>query len=170
MDRRTVVSASTLTVLSLILVLAAVWGWNALFPDPTDDGPANPAFVAPTCTPTTVEGRRIRTRDITVSVYNAGNRSGQAGRVLTALESRGFRAGALGNAPEGTEVARAQVWAASEEDPAAQLLARHLGRRTPIVVRDGIGPGLTVMVGNNWNQLARAPRAIKVEPDEETCA
>lgn len=168
MDRRAVLSASTLTVLSLILVLAAVWGWNALFPDPADESDS-PAVAAPTCTPTTGEGRRIRTREITVSVYNAGDRAGQAGRVLAALEDRGFRAGAIGNAPEGVEVARAQVWAASEDDPAAQLLARHLGRRTPVVAGERLGPGLTVMVGNNWNKLARAPRAIRVEPEEETC-
>lgn len=167
MDRRSVVSGTTLTVLCLLLVVASVWGWNALFPEPTE--PDSPAVAAPSCTPTPVEARRIRTRDITVSVYNAGNRSGQAGRALAALERRGFRPGAIGNAPEGTRVARAQVWAASEDDPAAQLLARHLGRRTPVVVADRLGPGLTVMVGNNWNGLVRAPRMIRVEPDEETC-
>ncbi|MDP3967464.1 MAG: LytR C-terminal domain-containing protein [Nocardioides sp.] len=167
MDRRSVVSGVTLLVLSGILVLGAMWGWNALFPEP---GPASDESVAaPTCTPTPSEPQVVRTRDVVVSVYNAGDRAGQAGRVLTLLERRGFRPGALGNAPEGEKVRRARVISPNVEDPAARLVARHLGRRVEVVEGDRLGPGVTVLVGNRLNQLPRAKRSIKVPADEATC-
>lgn len=167
MDRRSVVSGVTLLVLSGILVLGAMWGWSSLFPEP--DAATDTPAATPSCTPTPVEPQVLRTRDVVVSVYNAGNRAGQAGRVLTRLERRGFRAGALGNAPEGEQVRRARVVAADVEDPAARLVARHLGPRVKVVEGERIGPGVTVLVGNRLNKLPRAKRTIKVPADEATC-
>lgn len=166
-DRRSVVSGVTLLVLCGILVLGAMWGWNALFPDP-ETATETPA-AAPTCTPTPGEPQVVRTRDVVVSVYNAGDRAGQAGRVLDQLEGRGFRAGALGNAPEGEQVRRARVIAPDVDDPAARLVARHLGRRVQVVQGDRLGPGVTVLVGNRLNTLPRASRTLEIPVDDEGC-
>lgn len=167
MDRRNVVSGVTLLVLCGILVLGATWGWNSLFsePDTTTDEPV----AAPTCTPTPGKPEVVRTRDVVVSVYNAGDRAGQAGRVLDLLEDRGFRAGALGNAPEGEQVRRARVIARNVENPAARLVARHLGRNVEVVEGDGMGPGVTVLVGNRLNRLPEASRTIEVPTEEASC-
>jgi len=166
-DRRSITSAVTLLVLCAILVGGAAWGWNNLFPPP-DETTATPTGE-PTCTPSTVAAQQIRSREVTVSVFNAGDRAGQAGRALDAFEARGFRAGAVGNAPEGTQVRRAEVWAAREDDPAARLVARQLGRDVGIVVQEPLGPGVTVVVGNRFERLARAPRSLEVSPEEEVC-
>jgi hypothetical protein len=117
------------------------------------------------------EGRRLRSRQVVVNVFNAGNRGGLAGTTMDALRRRGFRGGTIGNAPDGTKVRRVQVWIAEGEEDAGRLVARQFGPRTPVLTPDDdIVAGVDVVVGNAFRALKRAPRSIKVEREVEgTC-
>lgn len=170
MDRRQITTGVTLMALCGLLALGAVWGWKSLFAEvPTGTQAAEE--TGPTCTTEQVAaGQRLRSSQVTVSVFNGGNRSGLADSTLAALEKRGFRPGALGNAPDGITVKRVQIWSTQENDPAAQLVARQFGETKQVRFRDeDLGPGVDVIVGNNFKGLVKAPRAVKLEQPEDVC-
>ncbi len=172
MTGRHVTTAITMVVLCMILVVAAVVGFNTLFaPLPGEDeepaaSPSESCAVEPV-----EEGRRLRSRQVVVNVFNAGTRAGLAGSTMDALRSRGFRGGTIGNAPEGTKVRRVQVWIAEGEEDAGRLVARQFGPKTPVLTpEDDIVSGIDVVVGNQFRSLKRAPRSIKVAQEVEgTC-
>jgi hypothetical protein len=157
-------------VLIGLLVLGAVWGWRSLFaalPD-SDVAAEEPAR---TCTTERVDaGQRIRSRQVRVSVFNGGTRSGLAGQTLEALTARGFLGGDIGNAPSDVDVRRVQVWSTVEDDPAARLVARQFGTSVKVRFSDeDLGPGIDVIVGNGFDRLAKAPRALTVKEPKEFC-
>lgn len=171
MTGRHVTTAITMLVLCMILVIAGVVGFNALFaPLPGSDEPV--ATPSESCAVEPVkEGRRLRSRQVVVNVFNAGNRGGLAGTTMDALRQRGFRGGTIGNAPDGTKVRRVQVWIAEGEEDAGRLVARQFGPKTPVLTPDDdIVAGIDVVVGNGFRALKRAPRSIRVEREVEgTC-
>lgn len=171
MTGRHVTTAVTMIVLCLIVVGAAVVGFNALFaPLPGgDDAPA--AAPSPTCEEPADSSRRLRSGEVVVNVFNAGTRAGLAGTTMDALRARGFRGGTIDNAPEGTRVRRAQVWIAAGEEDAGRLVARQFGRNTPVLTPD-VDPvdGIDVVVGNSFRSLKRAPSSIVVRQEAaSTC-
>lgn len=162
-------TAVTLSVLVGLLVVGAVVGMQALFAPIGDN---TDITLSPTCTPTLVEaGRRIRTEDVTISVFNASDRSGLAGDTLDKLARRGFLVGEVGNAPDDADVAVVQVWTTTEDDAAARLVARQFGRGTVVKQAEDLGTGIDVVVGQRFKGLvAGAPRSIKSNETEEVCA
>jgi hypothetical protein len=164
---RHLTTAVTLLVLVGILIAGLYFGVTTLFaPLPGDEEQA-----ADTCETTTVsEGRQLRSRQVVVNVYNAGTRSGLAGETMEAMTARGFRPGETGNAPSGSKVRRAQVWIVEGEEDAGRLVARNLGPKTPVKVRDDISPGIEVIVADNLRGLAKPKRAIRARSDLEFCA
>jgi hypothetical protein len=164
--RRHVTTAVTLTVLCVLLVIAAVTGFNALFaPLPSSDSGSPSASPSPSCTPEPRKGARLTSREVQVSVFNAGDRSGLAGSTYDAFRRRGFIGGEVGNAPAGTKLRRAQVWIVKGEEDAGRLVALQLARRAkPHLVsaaRD-LSDGIDVVVGDGFRGLVKAPRAVKV--------
>ena len=172
MTRRHVTTAVTLVVLLVILVIAGVVGFNALFaPLPEAGAPTPAASPSPSCTEKPTKGR-LRTKDVTVNVFNAGTRAGLAGSTYDALRSRGFKGGQIGNAPS-AKVRRAQVWIVEGEEDAGRLVARQLGKKAkPHVVSadEDLGDGVDLVVGNGFRKLARAPRSVKVTQPTDSCA
>lgn len=166
MTRRHLTTAVTMLVLVGLLVLGAVWGWQSLF---TESPRA--AEPAPTCDPQVVEaGGKIRSGQVTVSVYNGGTRSGLANQTMNALMARGFQTGDVGNAPSDVEVRKVQVWSTVENDPRARLVARQFGKGVKVrYVDEDLGPGVDVIVGNRFRDLVKAPRALKVKQEQEFC-
>jgi hypothetical protein len=122
----------------------------------SSDQPAEPS-----CTGVR-KGDRVRSRDVTVSVFNAGTRSGLAAETLDSLVSRRFIAGDVGNAPRRMSgVSFVRVLAPRKNDPAARLVALQFGRDTFIEkTRTDLGPGVDVIVGNDFRGLVKAPRSI----------
>lgn len=160
-------SALTLGVLALLLVAGAAWGVSAL----TQPLPAPDLAVEepPVCVDRTVEaGSTIGPGDVVVSVFNGGTTAGLAGRTLTRLASRGFVIGESGNA--GERVQRVQIWAEQLPDPAVRLVRSHLGGRVRVVEREGLGPGVTVVVGDDFGRLGDGRRQVRVGEDTTVCS
>lgn len=170
MGRRQLLTAVTMLALTGILVLGASWGWKALFAEVPGLGLTVEEPVAK-CTPEQVEaGGKLRARQVQVSVYNGGTRSGLAGETLDALVKRGFADGEVGNAPSKVNVRRVQVWTTTKGDPAARLVALQFGKDVKVTVtEEDLGAGVDVLVGNEFERLRRAPRAIKVGKAQELC-
>lgn len=165
MTARMITSAVTLMVLVGFLIGGVVYGYQQL------TAPIPPLTVEPEQECTTVEeGSKLASESVTVSVYNASDRSGFASKTLTRLERRGFRPGSVGNAPTGTDVAKVEVWTQDASDPAAQLVARQFGKKTPVVEKvEPLGPGPDVITGPKARKLKKAPRQIKVQQTVTEC-
>ena len=158
-------TAVTLSVLCGLLVLVGLWGWNAAthpFPGKTEP---------PLCVSTRVAaGEQVFPQQVTVSVYNASDRNGLAGRTIDLFADGGFHEGVTGNAPRGTRVAHAQIWTETPENPDVQLVASMLGKGTEVVRRGGLGVGVTVVVGDDFEELAQGEKSVVAQGDADICS
>lgn len=169
-DRRRT-SAVTLGVFAVVLVVMAVWGYQAATA-PFDDLVSSTSD-GPECAPEDQAVIRvIRRAEVTVSVYNAGERTGRAQSTLDLLEAAGFRPGAIGNAPDDVEVTYAEVRTTREDNPAAQLVAAAFGAKAKIVVVDeDYGPGIDVFIGDKFSRLkVNAPTKVSLPEPETICS
>lgn len=159
--RRTI-SWATLAAAGVATFVMAIWGFNALTAPVEKDDTSSAGSPTDTTSCTPGKGDFVQRSDVTVSVYNAGKKSGRAQATLDLLENDGFVAGAVGNAPTGTKVARAEVHTTRQNDPKAELVALALGKNTPVVVTTVQGPGLDVMIGDKFKKLdSTAPRKVR---------
>lgn len=168
MTGRRVTTAVTMTVLFVVLVAMAVLGFSKLTAPLPETGSASGSD----CTGAEKEVQTfLKRKEVQVSVFNAGSKKGQASRALEKIEEAGFRAGNAGNAPGSADVRRALVWTTEENDPAAQLVAKALGKRTQVeVTRTDLGPGVDVLVGNRFQGLdPDAPKRVKLDQPVQTC-
>lgn len=159
-------SALTVLVLILLLLVAALWGWTSVT-QPL------PASTAPTekCVPTVVEkGSTVRPGQVVVSILNASSREGLAGRTMQLFEDEGYVVGNSGNAPSSTRVARAEIWSEDPDDPAVQLVRSRLGRNTRVVNTPASAPGVIVVVGDRFRDLAKGRDAVRVQRDTSICS
>ena len=163
-------SAATLGVLVILCLLGILFGIRGL----TQDLPTDPLVESTSelCENRTLEdGAKIRASEVTVSVYNAGRQAGLASRVLKQLQTHGFGAGESGNAPQGTKVVRAQVWADSKKNAAAKMVARHFGPTTKVRInKDEIGVGIVVVLGDEFGKLSWGPRLTKAVGSTQICS
>ena len=163
-------TAVTLLVLAGILVVGLLLGARGLFaplPDTTDTGPKT---AAPCAKQSVAKGQRVTTRQVQVSVYNGGNRAGLADETMSALTKRGFRKGKIGNAPEGAGIKRAQVWTTRRNDPGARLAAAQFGKGTRVFFKDvDLGPGVDVLVGDDFSKLGPTTRAVVAKRAFSVC-
>ncbi len=167
MTGRRITTAVTLTVLCVLLVAMAVVGFKAV------TAPV-PGFEAgeEECSAVEKDVKKFVTRrEVQVSVFNASDRSGLAGRTLDRLVERGFKPGNPGNAPDGVKVRRAVVWTTDEDDSSALLVARNLGSGVRVIVTEqDLGPGIDVLIGNKFKRLPKkAPRRVPLPAPVETC-
>lgn len=168
MRRRHLTTGVTLLVLVGILAAGAWIGSRSLFaPLPGDD----PSAATSSCSPKALKkGQRISTRQVEVSVYNAGTRAGLADKTLRALTNRGFDRGRVGNAPAGSGVKVAQVWTTRTDDAAARLVALQFGPAIKVKLKQvDLGPGVDVVVGDGFRELARAKRVVVVKSAQSVC-
>jgi hypothetical protein len=159
----------TLLVLVGILVLGFAYGAKKFFaPLPGDDPSAG---ASPGCSTKAVKkGQRLSTRQVQVSVFNAGTRAGLADQTMVKLTKRGFKQGDVGNAPSESGVKVAQVWTTERNDAAARLVARQFGKRTKVRFVDAdLGPGVDVVVGDDLRKLAPPTKVIVVKKPSSAC-
>jgi hypothetical protein len=170
--KRSVISAITLVVLVGLLVVGVYVGWQKLNePLPGGEDEDQAQVSGPRCDDGVKRGDVVRPRDITVSVYNAGTRTGLAGQTMSELEARGFIAGDVGNAPADlADVRFVRVLAATRSDPAARLVALQFGPNTLVeAVKEDLGPGVEVIVSDGFLGLVDAPDRIKARAAGSGC-
>lgn len=172
-DRRRVTTAVTLTGTAAAVVIMTIWGINAATaPITKESSPSTPTPTGPTCSPENqVIVRDVSRGDVTVSVFNAGQRVGRAQATLDQFVRAGFKQGAIGNAAAGISVARAEVHTIVANDPQARLVAAALGPHTRIVVdTTDYGPGIDVFIGDQFNRLAKhAPQRVPLAHPVVSC-
>lgn len=158
-------SAITLAVLTLMLGVGALWGWSAMTaPLPEKSDP-------PTCVDRAVSaGEKVFPDQVTVSVLNASDRNGLAGRTLSLFTDAGFGRGEAGNVPANSpDVRVAAIWTRTPDNPDVQLVASRLGRDVEIVDRDHRSPGVVVVVGDDFADLVKGERSVRAQDDATIC-
>ena len=169
---RKAVAAVTMVVLVGLLVAGAWYGWRQMSaPIPGDDEPQRRADRKQRCEGGVARGDLVRPADVTVSVYNAGSRSGLADQTLSELAARGFIRGDVGNAPAKLEIVQfVRVLAPAKDDPTARLVALQFGPNTMIQqARGDLGPGVEVVVGDDFSGLVKGPTQIKAARASSGC-
>lgn len=157
-------TTATLLVLGALLLIAAVWGWNATMK------PLPAKVDSAICVDSPVSaGEKVYPQQVTVSVYNAGRRAGLAGRTMQLLTDAGFTQGQAGNAPS-AKVAKVEIWTTTPDSPDVRLLSSYLGDDVKVKRRDGPGVGVTVVVGDLFRDLAQGRRSAVAEADVEICS
>jgi hypothetical protein len=106
---------------------------------------------------------------VTVSVLNAGTRVGLAGLTMDLLVDAGFAKGSEGNAPRRTEVEEVQIWSPQPRNPAVSLVASHFGGDVRTVRRPAEAPGVMVVVGDRFRDLAGGRRTITARQAVSVC-
>ena len=170
MTRRRLTTGATLLVLLAVLVGMAVWGYHAA--TTPLEGLGSTTSATPTCSATDQKVTRfVRRADVTVSVFNSGKRAGRAQATMSLLERAGFKPGQVGNAPDGIRADRAAVYTTEADDPAAELVAKALGKATQVVHSDQeMGPGVDVVIGDRFKQLdPTAPTKIELPKSKTAC-
>jgi hypothetical protein len=157
-------TALTLVVLAALLGVGASWGWSSFTaPLPRTD-------EAPICVETPVAaGQTITPEQVTVSVLNAGRRSGLATRTMTDFVAQGFHKGSSGNAPARSGVSYAQIWTDDPQSPAVALVASRLGR-AKVVQRAVDQVGVVVVVGDRFHDLARGKASVAAAKGTTICS
>jgi hypothetical protein len=159
-------TAITLAALAVLMLAGVTWGWGQVskpFPGKVD---------AAICVDTAyAAGDQLFVQDVTVNVFNASSREGLAARTLQELEDAGFSPGTTANAPKGTSIsAPAEIWVDDISNPAAKLLRHRLGR-VPIVEHpENTLAGVTVVVGDQYTELADGPASIVLKDDAVVCS
>jgi hypothetical protein len=156
-------TAVTMVVLIVILVAAAYFGWLGLTQGWLGGSETTAAEKVPTRSCTTPPPVTVQTRSVRVSVYNAGAPSGQATEVMEALADQGFVQGELTDAPERIEVEGIVLWPGDADPDAVQLVRRQFDRVRVAEKPEPLGPGVNVLVGDDFDGLApQAPRSIDI--------
>lgn len=157
-------TATTLLVLLGLLVGGLAWGWSAA------TTPLPKTIELDPCTNVGVEaGTKVYPDQVLVSVLNGGTRDGLAGRTMQLLADEGFATGSMGNAAR-SGVTTAAVWTDDPEGPAARLVASWLGKGTEIRSEETTAPGIVVVVGDEFEQLAQGRKQIKAKAAATICS
>jgi hypothetical protein len=174
MSRRQISTAITLLALCGLVALGLVVGVKTLLkPVPGLPSGVPAAEPSPTCAPKHLaKGERLRSKQIEVSVFNAGGRFGLAGQTLDQLGRRGFQLGEIGNAEHASQVHVVQIWTTEKNDGGAKLVARQFGKHARVYLKtknQDLGPGVDVVVGNGFRGLVPAPTAVRVAKAQRFC-
>lgn len=169
MGRREATTAVTMLILCALLAAAAFWGWRSLSAPLPGDGETD-VESAGCATERMRQGQRLRSVQVRVSVFNGGTEAGLADTTMAALRKRGFKRGDVGNAPTDTAVSRVQVWSTRKTDAAARLVAAQFGKKVRVkITEEDLGPGVDVVVGNDFSRLTPTPPSIRVGKPQKVC-
>ena len=156
-------TAATLGVLALLLLFGVSRGLDAVSkPFPKSEDP-------PICVDSAVEqGDILRAGSVTVSVVNAGKRTGLATTTLDDLEARGFARGEVANLPD-PDVTSAQIWAPADRVAAVRLVRSYLGGKVEVVERESAVAGITVVLGSQFPGVVKGRFQVKVGTEGTVC-
>jgi hypothetical protein len=146
----------TLLILLGIVAAAAWYGSKAVL----ENRPKPEAVV--TCATTQArKDAQVKSSQVTVNVYNAGTRAGQARRIAAELRNRGFKVAIVGNISEKTKVKKAEV-RSKQNTPQAQLVAKQVSGAK--VHKDAThDTTVDLVIGDDLDALtAKAPTTLKI--------
>lgn len=158
-------SAGTLAVLAVLLLGGVAWAW-ATVTEPFPKDAETPVCVATPVAP----GDRVSPEEVVVSVLNAGEREGLAGTTMDDLTENGFVQGGSKNAPRDVDVAYAQVWTDDPKSPAVRLARTFLGEGAEVVERDASGPGVTIVVGDEFPGVVAGRESMGTKKETQICS
>ncbi len=146
----------TLLLLLGVLCYAAWWGYtNVLRPIPP--APAQP------CVDQSVNKGELKSSQVTVKVYNGGNRRGLAGDVGRDLRERGFNVIRTANTAE--KISKTVIIGADTKNPEV-LLVKGFFKDATIKSDKRIDHSVDVLVGNKYggfNKNAKRTYAVKTK-------
>ena len=148
-------------VLLGVVVLAAYVGWTGLTQGLGGEDRVASENVSASCS--TPPPETVRSRSVTVSVFNAGAPEGQATATMQALTGQGFDQGDLTDAPDPVDVKGVVIWAGKAEPGGAVELVKRQFDNVRVAQHKPLGPGVNVLVGETFEGLSQnAPRTITV--------
>lgn len=167
--RRSLLSTTTLAAAFVVLIVMLVWGIRAATAPIGTTQPTPTPTLSNAPSPSCGSATWLTRKQVIVSVYNAGARSGLAGLLSSRLEQMGFRRGAVGNT--GTRVATAEVLTTAGHTTEARLVSMALGHHTRVVVVGSTpGPGVNVYVGPGLADLDHsAPARVRTGGHRTGC-
>lgn len=149
-----------------LVVLLGLLGGSAWYGAKTVLGQDDAVVPAPVCHTQKVDKKnqpKITTKQVSVSIYNAGQSRGLATRTAAAMRDRGFVIAKVGNAADGISVAKWQV-RAKTASPQAQLVAAQVKGAKIKTSKSHDGSGVDLYVGDDFEKLTSgAPRSITVK-------
>ena len=144
----------TLLVLLGILFYGAWWGYtNVIQPVP--------ALPPDPCVEQTVSKGTLRSSQVTVSVYNGGNRRGLAGDVGRSLRAKGFKVQRTANTQE--KISKTVIVGANAKNPEV-LLVKGFFKDAVVKSDKRSDRSVDVLVGNKYggfNKKASATIGVK---------
>lgn len=157
-------TVATLGVLGLLLLFAVTKGLGAVtepFPEKADP---------PVCVDTSlVDGDVLRPGAVTVSVVNAGTRTGLAGSTLSDLEDQGFDRGTVANQRDDT-ISTVQLWVSGgAPSPVVQMLRSYLSGEVEVLDKTGTSPAITVVVGDDFEGVKKGREQVEVGQPTTVC-
>jgi LytR cell envelope-related transcriptional attenuator len=168
----------TLAVLLAILLGAAYYGWQTVVDPSTDtsQSPTTPTKSTPTPKPVCVQkktypkGFTVHAGAYTVNVYNAGGVSGQAGDVLAALHSKGFKEGVADNPPARVTASNVSILTPSPNSPIARLVQEQFKGKVLLVPGPNLGIGVDVVIGSSFVGVdPAAPDSLTLKAAATVC-
>ncbi len=126
--------------------------------------------AAPTCENRTVAGgEKLTSNLVTVNVYNASQRAGLANRVGINLQRRGFLAGTVANSASEVKPDGVAILTDDRDDPRVKLVAQQFEGVEFSEPDIKIADGVTVIVGDDYKELVKAPRDIESDRAVTVC-
>ena len=156
----------TLLVLLAFVVGAGWYGWEQ-FNEPYDDLFGDSSGCVDE---SLAKGTRLKARQVTVNVYNAGNRDNLAGQTMQRLQRRGFRSGTAENAPTRISVDRVAIYDSEPRSAEVTLVRRQFTGPVRVLRKPDIAEGVDVVVGSGFRGIERgAKTALQLSSAEDVC-
>jgi hypothetical protein len=161
--RRTV-SGPTIVVAVILFLIGGFIGFKLLTTR------ADTLDTTPTCQDRTIaKGEKLTSNLVKVNVFNDSQRAGLANRVSINLQRRGFLSGTVANSASEIKPGGVAILTTDRDDPRVKLVAQQFDgveyHEPDIDVPDGV----TVIVGDDYKDLAKASRDITSDRPITVC-
>ena len=149
----------TLLVLLGVLLYGAWWGYRNII-QPV------PATPPPPCVKQTVSKGQLRSSQVTIKVYNGGDRPGLAGDVGRALRNKGFKVALVDNTVE--KIGKTVVVGANAKNPEV-LFVKTFFKDSVVRADKRTDGSVDVLVGNKYGGFNRNAKATYVVKTPTVC-
>jgi hypothetical protein len=155
---------ATVVVAIVLFVVGLFFGFKLLTAN------ADTFDEAATCENRSVaKGDKLTSNLVTVNVYNASQRSGLANRVGINLQRRGFLTGSVANSTSEVKPDAVAILTDDRDDPRVKLVAQQFEDVEYSEPDIKIADGVTVIVGDDYKELVKAPREIESDRAITVC-